>query len=287
MSVHALQEGIFSVGLDRRFIPISPDDPPARGALKLGISPFLILREGRVILIDAGLGEFSEGGTVQTMRDHLERFGLNEYHVTDIVLSHLHYDHIGGLAHRENGWWELTYPDAAVWVNRREYEKTLAADRFYDEEKTQFLHFLAGRADFRPVDEGPLPVPGFHSRHIGGHTEFSVAWLYHDLPGEAAEADAPSGTAGTDPASDPKGRTYLMAGDVIGSRGAVRRKYAAKYDFDPDAGMAAREALKAEALQYGWNILAYHDSECPVFRLTGFDAREGYLIENLTETVAL
>lgn len=276
MSVHALREGIFSVGLDRRFIPIAPSDPPARGALKLAISPFLILRENRVVLLDVGLGEFSEGGSVQTLRDHLERFGLTEYHVTDIVLSHLHYDHIGGLAHRENGYWELTFPEAAVWVNRREYEKTVATDRYYDEEKTPFLHFLVGRADFRPIDEGPAPVPGFHSRHIGGHTEFSVAWFYRDLPDEGPASE---------PGDPDSGPLYLMAGDVIGSRGAVRRKYAAKYDFDPDAGMAAREALKAEALDTGAIILAYHDAECPVFRLTGLDPREGYLIENLPEQV--
>jgi glyoxylase-like metal-dependent hydrolase (beta-lactamase superfamily II) len=266
-SVHALREGVFSVGLDRSFVPIAPTDPPARGALKLSINPFLVkipasgdaLHEApaRNILIDAGLGEFSEGGSLDALRQNLARHGLTELDITDVLLSHLHYDHMAGLAHQENGFWELTFPDATIWANRSEAEKALAKELFYDEQKTEFLHFIANRASFELIDEGEGPFPGFRSEVIGGHTEFSLAWSF------------------TLSFSD-RQQTFLMAGDVIGSKGALLRKYAAKYDFDAEKGMESREMLKKRALDEGLILLAYHDVESPLMRLTGHDAKSGY-----------
>lgn len=262
LDVTALQEGVFSVGLDRMFVPIAPEDPPAKGALKLSIHPFLIRlsTQPMAILLDAGLGEFSKGGSLETMRRNLARHSLTDYEITDIVLSHLHYDHTGGLAHRENGYWELTFPKARIWANRKEYEKTLSAERFYDEEKTEFLHFLDTHADIHLIEEGEGPLPGFRSRVIGGHTEFSLAWYV------------------TDPVT---GQTFVMAGDVIGSRGAIMRKYAAKYDFDAERGMQVREELKQEAYEQGHILMLYHDWESGLVRLVDRDPRSGYVIQNV------
>lgn len=270
-SVHALREGVFSVGLDRAFNPIAPTDPPARGALKLSINPFLIRipasqgQASRNILLDAGLGEFSEGGSVQALRDNLAVHGLTEYDITDILLSHLHYDHMGGLAHREHGFWELSFPEATLWANRQEAEKALAKEVFYDDEKTEFLHFIANRANLELIDPGAGPFPGFESEIIGGHTEFSLAWSF---------------TLSTPDRQIPtRSQRFIMAGDVIGSKGALLRKYAAKYDFDAEMGMQARESLKKRAFDEGLILLAYHDTESPLMRLTDYHANSGYEID--------
>lgn len=284
-SVHALREGVFSVGLDRAFNPIAPTDPPARGALKLSINPFLIRipasqgQPARKILLDAGLGEFSEGGSVQSLRAHLSQHGLTELDITDVLLSHLHYDHMGGLAHRENGFWELSFPEATLWANRQEAEKALAKEVFYDDEKTEFLHFIANRANLELIDAGEGPFPGFRSEIIGGHTEFSLAWSFTltlSKVSSGEEAPAPDVTPEKTDASH--SQTFIMAGDVIGSKGALLRKYAAKYDFDAEKGMEARENLKKRALDQGLILLAYHDVESPLMRLTGYDPKSGYEI---------
>lgn len=277
-SVHALREGVFSVGLDRTFVPIAPTDPPARGALKLSINPFLVKipasgdeshdAPARNILIDAGLGEYSEGGSLDALRQNLARQGLTELDVTDVLLSHLHYDHMAGLAHQENGFWELTFPEATIWANRKEAEKALAKDLFYDEEKTEFLHFIANRASFELIDEGQGPFPGFQSEIIGGHTEFSLAWSF-TLNGSGRQ------------------QTFIMAGDVIGSKGALLRKYAAKYDYDAEKGMDSREMLKKRALDQGLILLAYHDVDSPLMRLTGYDPKSGYDFELLGHSFSM
>src|SRR5690554_5915661 len=105
----ALYEGTFSVGLDRKFIRIPRDGKPAKGALKISLNPFLIVTEERKYLFDCGIGEFGEDTGPDTIRENLQKYDLEDYDITDIFISHLHYDHLGGLAHKQNGYWELTF----------------------------------------------------------------------------------------------------------------------------------------------------------------------------------
>ena len=53
---------------------------------------------------------------------------------------------------------------------------------------------------------------------------------------------------------------YLNAGDVMNTKGALSRKYAAKYDFDGKASQRKRDELIDYARQHGYKILAYHDN---------------------------
>ena len=96
--VHPLYEGTFSVGLDTKFNRIDRDDPPAKGALKISLNPFLIQSGNKNILFDVGIGDFGEDTSTDLIKENLEELGLTEYDITDIFASHLHYDHIGGLA---------------------------------------------------------------------------------------------------------------------------------------------------------------------------------------------
>lgn len=253
-----LYEGTFSVGLDKRFCRISRDADPARGALKISLNPFLIRHraENRNILFDAGIGCFGQDTSTDTIKANLEKHGLTEFDVTDIFASHLHYDHIGGLAGRDSGYWELTFPEARVWVSRKGWEKVRGLETYYDEEKTEFVHFLDAKADLRFLGNDDNPLPGIRVRHTGGHTEFSQV-LYFDA----------------------EGRKYLMAGDVLAARGEVNRKFAAKYDYDAETAMKVRRELTRQAWKENYTVMGYHDSFHPLFRLTDYEEKQGYTIE--------
>lgn len=258
MRVTPLYEGTFSVGLDKKFIRIGKSDPPEKGALKLSINPFLVKGEERNYLIDAGLGCFGEDTSNDTILKNLEKEGMHDFDITDIFASHLHYDHIGGLAGKENGYWELTFPDARLWVSKGGWDKALHYNKEDDELNTEFIHFLDARADMHLLDEEDQPYPDIRVKRIGGHTEFSQV-IYIESDGGA----------------------FMMAGDVIGTKGKINQKFAAKYDFDPKKSMKIREELKKEAYDKGMIILTYHETDHPMFRLTGYDEKKGYQIENI------
>lgn len=251
-----LYEGTFSVGLDKEFNRIDREDPPEKGALKISLNPFLIKSGDKNILFDVGVGDFGEDTSTETIKENLAKHNLTEYDITDIFASHLHYDHIGGLAGHSSGYWELTFPDANIWVSGEDWKQTIDKDVYYDEEKTEFAHFLDARADLHFLDENDQPYPEISVKRTGGHTEFSQVLLFDD------------------------GRhKYLMAGDVLATRGEVNRKFEAKYDFDAKRSMEIRKELTRKAYEEDFTIMGYHDSRHPLFNLTGYDEQQGYKIE--------
>jgi len=258
--ITSLYEGTFSVGLDKKFIRIDRDQQPEKGALKISINPFLIHSKKNNILIDAGLGEFGEDTSCQSIVNNLAGYGIESYEITDIILSHLHYDHMGGLAGRENGYWELTFPDAKLWVSKPGWQSILQMDVYYDEHKTEFIHFLDAHAEICYLDgagdeEDKLPQ-SLKAETIGGHTKDHQAIFFDDGH-----------------------QKCIMAGDVLATRGHVNRKFAAKYDFDAQQSIKARNNLLKTAYKNSYLLLGYHDNQYPMFYLTDFDDKKGYSIK--------
>lgn len=233
---------------------------PAKGSLRISIQPFLIHSPKRNYLFDAGLGGFGEHTSTQTIEDNLSKYGLTNYDITDIFCSHLHFDHIGGLANRREGYWQLTFPDAKIWVSENEWNKTMSQDLYYDEEKTEFIHFIAAKADLHRLGDQAKPYPEIETKKTGGHTEFHQVIIFRS--------------------GDHK---YMMAGDVLPTKGHVNQKFAAKYDFDPDQSIRSRQMLAKQAYGEQMIILAYHSSEAAMFRLTEYDRQQGYTIEEVIE----
>lgn len=259
---YPLYEGTFSVGLDKKFNRIDRDDPPAKGALKISLNPFLITGRDRNYLFDVGIGDFGEDTGTDTIKENLSKFGLTEYEITDIFASHLHYDHIGGLAGKSSGYWELTFPEARLWVSGKGWQKVLNQDEYYDEEKSEFIHFLDAKANLEFLEDTDHPYDDISVKKIGGHTEFSQVLIY-----------------------DSGKQKYLMAGDVLATRGEVNRNFAAKYDFDAKQSMKMRKELTRKAYEEGYTILGYHDSHHPLFQLSDHDEEKGYSIKNIDSNV--
>ncbi len=254
-----LYEGTFSVGLDKKFNPIERNASPAKGALKLSINPFLIRTGERNILFDAGLGDFGEGTSVEKIKSNLAKYNLSEYDITDIFASHLHYDHLGGLAGRTGGYWDLTFPEARLWVSGNEWEKLMNLNGATDQETAiEFIHFLDAKADLHFLKSEDQPYPEIRVEEAGGHTEFSQI-LYFS-----------SGN-----------QTWVMAGDIIGRKLAIQKKFIAKFDFDPKKSSRTRERLKKEGYKKGYIFMAYHETDTPLFRIRNYDKNRGYQCESV------
>lgn len=255
-----LYEGTFSVAIDKKFRRIDRDDPPYKDSLKLSINPFLIDEGDYKILFDAGLGDLlGQDTSIKTILENLERESVSDYEITDIFLSHLHFDHIAGLANRENGYWELTFPDARVWISKPGWEKLNSAINKESSEKQDFYYFVDSHADIGFIEKKrEQPLPNIRVERIGGHTEYHNALYYEN-----------------------GNHKFVMAGDVIGTRGAINRSYAAKYDFDPKQSMKIREEIQKLSFEKGHTIMAYHETDHPLFRLTDYDEKKGYKIKNV------
>lgn len=139
----------------------------------------LLLRSGQqVILVDAGLGNafagFPRAG--QTMK-RLQAAGVELSSITDVVLTHLHMDHIGGLL--GDGVKEQLRPDVRIHVASAEldfwkapdFSRTAMPPPIPDVLRTAASRFMGEyQARIKPFDREHEVAPGVTVRRTGGHT---------------------------------------------------------------------------------------------------------------------
>jgi glyoxylase-like metal-dependent hydrolase (beta-lactamase superfamily II) len=154
--------------------------PDERNRIRLSMRCLLLEGEGRRILVDDGAGEkssakFADIYRIQHEEHSLERslgqLGLGAGDVTDVVLTHLHFDHAGGSTRRDGERLAPGFPRARYFVQRRNLEN---ARRPNPRERASYVS-----ENFEPlVDHGVLelwdgpqrPWPGIEIFTAEGHT---------------------------------------------------------------------------------------------------------------------
>src|ERR1700731_3098091 len=167
---HNVDPAVRAAWLEDMFLP--PD------VLEWALNVVVVGSGGRTILIDAGMGaEFPDlpraGRTVQ----RLEAAGVDLASVTDVVLTHLHMDHIGGLL--VDGVRDRLRPDLRVHLAAAEAEFWASPDfsrvsmppGFPDALRRAAKRFLNedGR-QLRPFEKDCEVAPGLLVQRTGGHT---------------------------------------------------------------------------------------------------------------------
>ena len=154
--------------------------PDELNRIRLAMRCMLLEGEGRRILVDDGIGDkFSarladiyavDHGT-HTLERSLAALGLEVGDITDVILTHLHFDHAGGSTRRENGSLVPRLPRARYYVQRRNWENALAPN---PRERASYL-----LENFQPLmDAGVVtlwegatrPWPDVEILTVDGHT---------------------------------------------------------------------------------------------------------------------
>jgi glyoxylase-like metal-dependent hydrolase (beta-lactamase superfamily II) len=138
----------------------------ADNRIHLSVQPLLVKDGERVVLIDTGAG--GEMGTENKLSASLASAGVQPGQVTDILISHSHGDHIGGLV--ANG--ALVYPNAAVRMTGAEWSAMQG-----DNELQPIVDLI--RPNVQTFEPGAtispaitaLPLAG----HTAGHTGYEIA----------------------------------------------------------------------------------------------------------------
>lgn len=158
--------------------------PDAHNRITLACRALLVEMEGARVLLEAGIGAFFE----PKMRDRfgvepeehvllqsLEKAGVKHEDIDAVVLSHLHFDHAGGVltAWREGAESELLFPKAKFIVSRTAFERATHA---HDRDRASFIPKLAdkltatGRLVLVDGDRTPALPDAFSFTFSEGHT---------------------------------------------------------------------------------------------------------------------
>ncbi len=207
------------------------------------VNSFLILMGERRILVDAGTGQLL-GPTLDKLPTSLESAGFAAEQITDILLTHIHADHSGGLT--AGG--KRVFPNATVHVNDVEADFWLSPvnqDKATDKRKWSFVQADKALA--------PYVSAGKVSRFKGGNMV---------LPG-ISSINAPGHTPGhTFFALESRGEKLVFFGDTVhvGEVQFPSPELAIEYDIDPDGAVEQRRKAFAEASEEGYLVAGAHIS---------------------------
>ncbi len=235
MKAIALFEGSYSVDASKKFIPFNPSvdkssDRP--GSLFIFIQPFLIKTEEDLILIDTGLGYNNADGNL-ILHQNIKNAGYNPEDVTKVLMSHLHFDHSGGMVWTKDGKMEVSFPNAEYFIQRGEWEN--AYSNISKSYKTEIFDVLQRSGQVVFLDGDGIINDQISFEITGGHCEF------HQVFNIKTE-----------------GQEYFFGGDILPEPEQLQRKFIAKYDLDGKRAMELREEYGNKAAENNWICLFYH-----------------------------
>ncbi len=240
MSILALPEGSYTVAQDKIFNPFNPEtdqmkDRPA--SLLVEIQPFLISLADDLLLCDTGLGYTGKSGSLMLF-ENIRARGFEPNQVSKVLLTHLHFDHVGGTVIQTQDGLKLAFPNAIYYVQKGEYEKAVShASKSYRIEIIETL-YQSGQLVLLDGD-------GKINEHIryeitGGHTEFHQAYTIRN-----------------------EEEVYFFGGDVLPDLYQLMRKFIAKYDFDGKKSAEKRIEFGNRSIAQHSTLLFYHSIKVP------------------------
>jgi len=235
MKIFTLAEGSYSVDSTKKFIPFNPETDNAKdrpASLFIHVNPFLVQTAEDLILFDTGLG-YKDTRDELFIHQHIRNAGFDPDEVTLVIMSHLHYDHSGGLVVERGGKLVPSFPNAQHVIQKKEWETGLAGkSSSYHKE---IFEALQGNIELTLVDGSGEFKPGIRYELSGGHSpHHMVIWL-----------------------EDGDGKVFF-GGDELPEPEQLIRKFIAKYDFDGRKAMQLREDYGKIAAAEGWTCLFYH-----------------------------
>lgn len=244
MKVTPLYEGTFSVDASKKFIPFDPakdtfNDRPA--SLFISIQPFLVETASDLIVCDTGLGYTDASGELM-IHSAIRKAGHSPEAVSLVLMSHLHFDHSGGMIDNRSERPELTFPHAEYVINRGEWETAYSTPS--SSYATGVFDVLQRSGSIRFIEGSGQLTSGISYELTGGHCEYHQVFLIEE-----------------------NGENVFFGGDILPEPEQVIRKFIAKYDFDGRLAMKLREAYGKRAAAEAWSCLFYHAKKEPVGKI--------------------
>jgi glyoxylase-like metal-dependent hydrolase (beta-lactamase superfamily II) len=241
----ALHEGSYSVDVSKKFMPFDPavhhpKDRPA--SLFIYVQPFLIQTKNHLLVVDTGLG-FKDAQGKLILHENILKAGYNPADVSLVLMSHLHFDHAGGMVYETDGKMQLSFPNAEYVIQRGEWEtayskpsKSYKTEIFDVLQRSGSVHFVEGSGDYNQEISFEL---------TGGHCEYHQVFLIKE-----------------------DGQTVFFGGDVVPEPEQLLRKFMAKYDFDGRLSMELRQQYGKRAAEENWTCLFYHAKSKAIARVS-------------------
>jgi glyoxylase-like metal-dependent hydrolase (beta-lactamase superfamily II) len=215
----------------------------------------------RKILIDNGMGDkqdakffghyFPHGE--DSVASSLAKHGFTHADITDVFLTHLHFDHCGGSIVRNGDKLVPAFPNATYWSNKTHWNSATEPN---EREKASFLkeNILpiqeSGKLQWVDVADGEEWLPGIRIRYVQGHTDNMML-----------------------PQIDYNGQTIFFCADLIPSTAHISMPWVMAYDMRPLDTLNEKRAILKEAAENNWILFFEHDARTEACTLINDNGR--------------
>ena len=258
--LHAVETGRFALDGGAMFgvVPknlwskTNPSDEQNR--IDMALRALLLRSDDKIILIDTGMGEKYDEKTRSiykydssrfTLLDSLKKLGIMPDQVTDIIQTHLHFDHCGGLVSQIDGKLVPTFPNAKVHVQK---ENLAWARKPTEKDRASYLSQdwepIASEGLINEVDGHGELFPGVELLIFNGHTR--AQQLPHIHHGD---------------------QHVFFCADLMPTKAHVNLPYIMVYDNFPLTTLEEKKALTPRMYEEKWMLFFEHDPESSFTKL--------------------
>ncbi|MCC6371518.1 MAG: MBL fold metallo-hydrolase [Bacteroidia bacterium] len=234
----------------------------------------LLIQDGkRLILVDNGMGDKQDAKFFShyylhgndTLQKSLAKYGFGVEDITDMVLTHLHFDHCGGSIKysEDRSKLEPVFKNATYHCNAKHWQWATHPNM---REKASFLKENimpiqeSGQLQF--FDAGTEFIPGLSFEEVNGHTEAMML-----------------------PIIKQGDKTLAYMADLIPSAGHIPLPYVMGYDMRPLETLKEKEIILNKAVDNNWTLFFEHDpvTECVSLERTekGVRKKDSFLLSEL------
>ena len=211
----------------------------------------LVENGNKLTLIDAGMGakqsekffSFYKSSGGYDLVSSIKSAGFSTDDITDVLLTHLHFDHCGGASIKNNfGKNEVLFKNAEYWSNQKHWDWAITPN---SREKASFLHENlnpikeSGQLNFITAKTGGFNFyeeMGFEIMFVDGHTEKQMI-----------------------PKLNYKNQEIVFAADLIPTAGHIPIPYLMGYDVRPLLTMKEKKLFLDDAEKNNWLLFLEHD----------------------------
>lgn len=270
MEIYKIETGNFMIDGGAMFgvVPKSlwEEKYPAdeKNLCNLSMRSLLIITGDRKILIDTGVGNKQDEKFFRylylngdhSLKGSLKQTGNTPDDITDVVLTHLHYDHCGGaVEYTENNELKPAFKNAIYWISRQQWEW---ANNPNHREKASFLKEnyipIKENGQLKIIDSDFELVPELELRLYNGHTEGQII-----------------------PFIKYNNKTIVYLADLIPTAAHIPVSWICAFDIKPLVSLDEKREFLEKALENGYTLFFEHDInvECCDLKMTEKGIRIG------------
>ncbi len=200
--------------------------------------------ESRRILIDTGVGnkhelKFYQPHNLKDIIEEIKRIGYDPSEITDVILTHLHFDHCGYATYFDINKKAIpTFSNATYWLSKAQWEnyrnpRLYEADAFFSENIEPVFH----SNQLTLIEEDAKLFEGFSLKLYDGHTPGQIAVFI-----------------------DSNNDKIVYPGDVVPTSAHISLGWLSAFDNNAALAMEEKKRLLDKVVEEGRTAIFYHDA---------------------------